>query len=437
VGVAVNRRSVRDLLAWCIRDAGVTRVFGAPLPELEHVPVADVALAALLADADGRIGPAPGVALLPGPVLRISSRPGDPGGKVVVEDAHELAPAILRAAVSARFRLDATRLHLDLDLDAPAPPDAQPAVLPMLPLDLRLDLPDEGVVVLAGPGVPRAGTFRWGDAVAGLQAFAAAAGVGVANTWGAKGVFTWDSPHHLGTVGLQAGDFELLGFGEANLVVATGIDRDESPDERYRLAPVVDVSPVHLGTAAVNLRRRVRAGLPNRLYERLSAIAQPGYADTSIPLHPARAVADTKAALPAGGLAAAEPGVAGLWFARTFPTDVLGSVVVPATRAPGIAAALAFVASCRGRAAVAVTTGPPDPATEAVADFARATGVRFALDVWSGDATPTGADEHTSAIHDALSASGVGVVRTAVNLERTADLVAAAGPVVAWGGLDT
>ena len=51
----------------------------------------------------------------------------------------------------------------------------------------------ERPVVLAGPGVAR----EW--AVAGLHRFADRASVGVLNTWGAKGVFDWRSPHHLAT----------------------------------------------------------------------------------------------------------------------------------------------------------------------------------------------------------------------------------------------
>jgi hypothetical protein len=436
VGLAVSRRTIAELLSWCLRDAGVTRTYGAALPELEHVAIAEPSLAALLADADGRVGPAPGVAVLPDQVVRISSRPGDPGSEVVVDDPDELAPAVLRATTAGRYRMHAIRLRLELPLDAPAPPDAQPAVLPVLPLDLRLELPDDGVVVLAGPGVVRAGSFRWGGAVDGLRAFAAAAGVGVANTWGAKGVFRWDSPHHLGTVGLQADDFELLGFRDANLVVATGVDRDESADERVRVAPVVDVSPIHLGTAAGNLPRRERAPLPNRLYERLSAIAQPGYVDTSVPLHPARAVADAKAALAGGGVASADPGLAGLWFARTFPTDVLGSVVVPATSAPGIAAAIAFVTSSRGQPAIAVTVGPVDAATEQVIALARARDVHFAVDVWSADGPRLDPDAHTAALHEARTTPGVASVSTGVDLSRTRALVDAAGPVVAWGGIE-
>ena len=46
--------------------------------------------------------------------------------------------------------------------------------------------------------------------VGALHAFATRAGIGVANTWGAKGVYPWDDPHHLGTVGLQRDDFALL-----------------------------------------------------------------------------------------------------------------------------------------------------------------------------------------------------------------------------------
>ena len=99
-------------------------------------------------------------------------------------------------------------------------------------------------VVLAGPGV----VARDG-AVEGLRAFAAAANVGVANTWGAKGVFNWDSPHHLGTVGLQARDFELLGFADHDLIIATGVDRLEVRGG-FALAPVRHVAPGDLAALA-------------------------------------------------------------------------------------------------------------------------------------------------------------------------------------------
>ncbi len=70
-----------------------------------------------------------------------------------------------------------------------------PAVVPTLAPELA----DLSVVVLVGPGVARAGS----EALAGLDAFARHSGRAVANTFGAKGVFRWDSPFHAGTVGLQ------------------------------------------------------------------------------------------------------------------------------------------------------------------------------------------------------------------------------------------
>ena len=222
----------------------------------------------------------------------------------------------------------------------------------MLRVSAPLDSVDDVrgcVVVLAGPGVVD------DDAVDGLRAFAGAGNLGVANTWGAKGVFAWDSPHHLGTCGLQALDFELLGFGDADAIVTTGLDPDESPPARIALAPTIDVAPGALAGLAGSVR--AESAPVNDLYSRLAAVAQPGYAATKVPLHPARAVADLGAVLPSGGLVVAEPGIAGLWVARTFPTPALDPgaprrVVVPARREPGAAARTAVAAARRAARAV-------------------------------------------------------------------------------------
>ncbi|MBV8950352.1 MAG: hypothetical protein JOZ99_05715, partial [Actinobacteria bacterium] len=237
-----------------------------------------------------------------------------------------------------------------------------------------------------------------------------------------------------------AWDFDLLGLGDAHLVVTTGVDPDESLAWHDALVPVVDIEPLDLVRAADRIRRRrevvLRGAATNALYTGIAAIAQPGYVDTSVPLHPARAVADAKAVIPTDGVVVVDPGVAGLWFARTFPTSVLGSVVVPATRAPGVAAALAYAASTRGRPALAVTTSPLDPVTDAIAALARADGTSFVLDAWEPDAPVGPIHEHTQVLADGFARGGVARVRTPVALHRTADLVEVAGPVVAWGGLD-
>ena len=88
--------------------------------------------------------------------------------------------------------------------------------------------------------------------------------------------------------------------------------------------------------------------MPPPLFERLAAVAQPGYVDERVPRHPARAVIEIKQRMPPGGIVTAEPGSAGLWVARTFPTDAPGTVVVPAVDVPGIGVAVALAAALAG-----------------------------------------------------------------------------------------
>ncbi len=290
------------------------------------------------------------------------------------------------------------------------------------------DLPVGKPVVLAGPEVVRARQIE------GLRALASAANAPVANTWGAKGVFAWDSPHHMGTCGLQARDFELLGFDTYDVIVATGTDHLESPLERFALAPVVDVDPSALGALAAGVTRAPGPIRPNNLYERLAAVAQPGFVDDRVPLHPARAVADLRAALLPGGVVVADPGPAGLWVARTFPTTEPGTVVVPAVAAPGLAAALALVAALRGHAAIAVTTEPLDRVTLDILELAARLAVGFVVDVWGGGGPVRTAADHLDALHAAHREPGVTIVDVPVDQSRTDALVDAAGPVVAWGG---
>ena len=252
-------------------------------------------------------------------------------------------------------------------------------------------------VVLAGPEV-----LRTPAGIDSVRRFAQRANVGVANTWGAKGVLRWDSPHHLGTCGLQADDFALLGFADYDLIVATGVDPAESPEERFGLAPITYVAPEVLGEM-VDVPRLADEIPTNDLYGRIAAIAQPGYVDESFPRHPARAVKDLKQSLGPETIVFGDPGPAGLWLARTFPTDRPGSICVPAVARPGIAAALALGALSLGLDVVAVTTDPMDEVTRAVMDVAPS---RLRLECWGDD----------------------------VDWTATHELVDAAGPVVAWAG---
>ena len=264
-------------------------------------------------------------------------------------------------------------------------------------------IPDLGgsltrAVVLVGSGA-----MQEVDAV---HALVARLGALVANTWGTKGIYPWDDPHHMGTCGLQRDDFALLGFAEFELIIAIGVDPHETPEHRYALATTITLpaSREYLARACAYISQRRFRPQSNELYTRVAAIAQPGYIDDSFPRHPARAVMDLKQSLGPSARVTAQPGLAGLWIARTFPTDRMGSVIVPAYDRPGIGAAVGVVSAAQGTDTVCVVQGPVDDITRDLMDVAARRELPLRLEVWEDD----------------------------VDWSRTEDLIAAAGPVVAW-----
>lgn len=436
-------QSAGELLAACLSATGVDLVWGQAPPGLELprlVPVHDPALAALLADADGRMSGRAGASVGADGTLRLSSLPGASPAPTRLSSPSELPGAVAAAAAEACGILPgAARVKLDLDLRGPASGAPEPATS-----GRPGDPPDIGgagaPIVLAGPGVIRGGALR------GLRDLADAGNLGVSNTWGAKGVFRWDSPHHLGTVGLQARDFELGGFAEADLVIAVGVDPAESPAERWAGTPTVEVPPAALGALAASWTGGATRALHRPpLYEILSSVVQPLYRSDAFPMAPGRAVSDLAGAIGESGRLAADPGPAGLWVARAFPTTEPGSVVVPATVAAGFAAAAALSVAVRRSsvAPVAVTTAPLDGATGRVLNLARALHASMVVEAWGAGedvAQVTGAvvrraADHAGALATARRASGVSVVGVPVDWGFAEALVQAAGEVVAWGGL--
>jgi hypothetical protein len=425
--------TVGELLGQCLRVAGARRVFGSSssglggIDGLGHVRVDEPVLATTLADAHGRIGPGPGLALLPGRRLRITASPGTDVVPVVVDDAALLPEAVATWSVGAVF--GCAELVLDLDLDAPVPDGAAPVSVDDIGqlLTLSPSLADFTTLVLAGPGVVRAGQ------IPALQAFAAQAGVGVVNTWGAKGVFAWDSPHHYGTAGLQARDFELAGFGEAQLVIAVGVDPDEAPRRLWAHGQVLDIEPWQLAALAYNWPDPEPVPPYPALYRELSAALGPLYDSDASPLTPARAARDLSLVRPAGALVAADAGPAGLWVARTYPTTEPGSVLVPGRRADGFAIAAAMVSSLDSRVSFAVTTSPFDPISEALLDLAGRVGSAFVLCEWGADERWSDATAHKVALRSALAAPGIAHVGVPIDFGLTRTLTDVAGEIVAWG----
>lgn len=296
-------------------------------------------------------------------------------------------------------------------------------------------VPDPGVVdairaagrpvVLAGPGVVDL------DAVPGLHALAAAASLGVLNTWGAKGVFDWRSRHHLATAGLQAGDLALAGLGDADLIVATGVDEAELPAQ-WRLAPVVEVHPWALAPLAEVVGRPPVPIVMPPLREELARVTQAGWTRDAAPLAPTRVTRTYGLRLGGGGLVAADPGVAGYWVARTLPTTGLRGVIVSSGAGDeGSAVATAVVAKLLdpGRPVLAVVDEIGDPA-RACLDVADRLGVTVAVEVWDPGGSSLDAAAHADRL-DRLVAEG-GVVDLATDPKQMAEMLAVAGPVTAW-----
>ncbi len=262
-------------------------------------------------------------------------------------------------------------------------------------------LPDLGssttaVVILAGPMATRVQPA--------LHAIADHLGAPVANTWGAKGIYPWDDPHHMGTCGLQRDDFSLLGFGDFDVVLMVGVDELEARSDRGACRRIESVDPADLDALRASSEPRPMVAGDNQLYARMAAIAQPGYVDDAYPRHPARAVMDLKQSRGPTTRVTAQPGLAGLWIARTFPTDRLGSVIIPAQDRPGIGAAVGLVSAAQASDTVCVVHGPVDDATAEVMRVAEHHGLPLRLEVWDAD----------------------------VDWTRTDDLIDAAGPIVAW-----
>jgi thiamine pyrophosphate-dependent acetolactate synthase large subunit-like protein len=285
---------------------------------------------------------------------------------------------------------------------------------------------------LAGPGIVRH------KAVPGLHDLAVSAGIGVLNTWGAKGVFDWRSRHHLATIGLQADDFVLSGLHRADLIIATGLDPHESPDERWRLAPALMVPPAGLAPLAERCGPSPRTSwaMP-ALRSRLADVTQRGWGVESTPLPPSRVTMHYAECVAAGALVAADAGAAGFWVARTLGTTRLGAVIVPSTSSPGFAAACVAASLLRhpGRPALAVIDLADAEATKVIVDAASVLGIRVPVEAWDPDGDRLDADAHRERLRrmviGALPAEGT-LCTLATDPRQLSEMIEAAGPIVAW-----
>jgi hypothetical protein len=371
---STNRAHVRRLL----RQLGVRYSFGISLGELteRHFEVADEAVASVLADAAGRVLGGYGLAILPGPILHLSSKPGGTSDVAVARSVMDLAEILAPLAVAPSLVTQA--VGIDFDLDAPLlgadggavdavglPPVAVNAVR----LGGGIDAP-----LLCGPGV-----IRHGTATQAIE-LARALGGGLFNTYGAKGLLRWEDPMHGATLGLQAADFELAGCGPGRVVVVSGVDTDEV-GAALDGAQVIEIHPLALGAAIDPSRGDMAPGpaAPARtpLYRDLAAVLRPEYEAAS--LTTPRLASQLVASMPREGIVVTDAGSAGFWLGRTAPTSVAGSVVIPSLSCEGFAAAGAVVAGLDGRPAIGVLNLSPDSTSLQIIEHGRRWGAPASL----------------------------------------------------------
>ncbi len=412
--------------------SGIDATYGAPFGALEVVPMSG-AVAPLFAVAHQRVHVARAAAHRGDGLFWLPGLGHEPCRTIEADSAEALVGAVPLLSSSGEVEIRFT-----LDPDQPVESFVPP---PLAPDDNWVGPAEEAVkavgaasslVLLAGPGVVVQGS------VPGLHDLAVSTGVGVLNTWGAKGVFDWRSRHHLATIGLQADDFVLSGLGQADLIIATGLDQSESPDERWRLAPALTIPPAGLAPLAERCdhNRRVPLAMPP-LRARLTEVTQRGWAVGTQPLPPSRATMHYAEHVAGGALIAADAGDAGFWVARTLGTTRLGAVIVPSTSAPGFAAACVAVSLFRhpGRPALAVIDLAQAEATTPVADAAATLGIRVPVEAWDPEGERLDADAHRERLRRLVLGglpAGNGLCTLATDPRQLSEMIAVAGPVVAW-----
>jgi acetolactate synthase I/II/III large subunit len=192
-------------------------------------------------------------------------------------------------------------------------------------------------VVLAGHGAAR------GRASQALIRFAQSLNIPVATTFHGKGVFPDDHPLALGTVGFMRHDYVNFGFDRADVIVAVGYELQEFNPVRINPSGTTRIIHVHRFPAEVDVHydvavgltadishsldalaaavwRRVPAAGGERIRELLSNELTRGQQDDRFPMHPARIVADTRAALSREDIVLVDTGALKMWMARLYPT---------------------------------------------------------------------------------------------------------------------
>ncbi len=268
----------------------------------------------------------------------------------------EIIPEVVRKAFAVAESEKPGATHLELPEDVMQQPlDASPIPrhAPVQPepggkeLQRAADMIDaaRNPLALAGNGAVR------GHAARALRAFVHNTGIPVAETFMAKGLVDYEDPKALGTVGLQARDYEMAGFDDADLVIAIGYDLVEHSPKHWNpgrdkqiimidsVAAEVDqnfVPDVELIGDIAHVLARLAAGCSrsqttagtSRLHEVVMGALNDARDDDHFPMRPPRVLWDIREALGRDDILVSDVGLHKLWIGRMFPAHEPGTVLI-------------------------------------------------------------------------------------------------------------
>jgi acetolactate synthase-1/2/3 large subunit len=269
----------------------------------------------------------------------------------------EIVPEVVRKAFKVAESEKPGSTHLELPEDVMGRPlDAAPlrGHAPVRPEPgmrelqqaTEIILAAENPIILAGNGAIRTHASR------ALRAFVHTTGIPAAETFMAKGLLDYEDPHALGTVGLQARDYAMAGFDDADVVIAVGYDLVEHKPEYWN--PRADKRIVMIDTVAAEIDEffipevelvgdiahvlaRLAAGCnrspstpagSQRLRELVLGALSEARDDSHFPMRPPRVLADIRDALGPSDLLVSDVGLHKLWIGRMFPAHEPGTVLI-------------------------------------------------------------------------------------------------------------
>jgi acetolactate synthase-1/2/3 large subunit len=406
VNARMSDRKASDLFVECLEAEGVRYVFGIPGEEtldlseslagssIQFVPVRHEQGGAYMADAYGRLTGRAGVCLGtlgPGATNLVTAvadafldraplvaLTGQSDLERMHKESHQyidligilrpivkwnarvsspdIVPEVVRKAFAVAESEKPGATHLELPEDVMARPvDATPLRRhpPVQPEPRARELERAAEIIcsadkpvaLAGNGAVRTG------AASALRTFSAETGIPVAETFMAKGLLDDDDPHALGTVGLQAYDYALAGFEDADVVLTIGYDlvehspRNWNPngDKQIVMIDTVSAEIDQFYTPAVELigdiphvlsrltsacRQEPTPGGSSQLRELVQGALYAGRDDDSFPMRPPRVLWEIREVLHRDDILVSDVGLHKLWIGRMFPAHEPNTVLI-------------------------------------------------------------------------------------------------------------